>query len=327
MRLIRHAAFASHPFANTPAGVVAKLDGSITALVTPFRAGELDRTALASLCQRQMKRGTSALVVCGSTGEGTALSASEQARVIEIAREAAAGAVPIIAGCGAAATDAATVLAVAASRHGASALLCAPPPYSKPTQEGVVAHVRAVAHAADLPVILYDVPSRTGMAIADETVGRLFEAGLIVAIKDASGDVSRPIRLRALCGGDLVQLSGDDATAPAHRAMGGNGCISVTANVTPALCARMHQAWDSADMDEFGRVRDVLSPLHEALFNESNPIPVKAALSVAGLCEAELRLPLTRAAQSTIDRLAPILPALLAAEDEAAGLPRLMLVM
>lgn len=327
MRLIRRPVPASHQVSNGPVGFLNQLDGSLTAMVTPLRRGQVDTAALASLCERQVKRGTSALVVCGSTGEAPALLGSEQTRVISVAVEAAADGVRVIAGCGGPATDAATALALAAARHGASALLCAPPPYSKPTQDGVLAHVRAVAHAADLPVILYDVPGRIGIAVADETVARLFESGLIVAIKDAGGDLARPTRLRALCGGELVQFTGDDATAPAHRAMGGHGCISVTANLTPRLCARMHQAWDDGDLDEFGRVRDLLSPLHDALFSESNPIPVKAALSMAGLCESEVRLPLTRASRATIDRLAQILPLVLTAEDEAAGPPRLSLVM
>jgi 4-hydroxy-tetrahydrodipicolinate synthase len=327
MRLIRNPAFTPRGPSNGPAGALGGLHGSIVAMVTPFRGGQVDRAALVALCERQIKRGTAALVMCGSTGEGAALTPSEQVDAIAAARGVANGSVPVVAGCGAMATEAAARLAVAASKHGASALLCAPPPYSKPTQKGVIAHVRAIGRAADLPVILYDVPCRTGIAIADETVARLFESGLIVAIKDASGDLSRPPRLRALCGAGLGQFSGDDATAAAHRAMGGSGCVSVTANLTPALSTRMHAAWEAADMDEFARLRDLLSPVHEALFNESNPIPVKAALSLAGLCEAELRLPLTQAVRSTIDRLAPLLPSLLVAEDEAAGLPRLSLVM
>ena len=212
--------------------------------------------------------------------------------------DAASNRVPVIAGCIAPATEAATVLAVAAARSGAAAL----------------------------PVILYDVPGRVGVAVADETVARLHESGLVMAIKDAAGDLSRPARLRALCGGELIQFSGDDATAPAYRAMGGHGCISVSANLTPALCAEMHAAWDQVDLVEFARIRDLLAPLHRALSLESSPIPVKAALCIAGLCNGELRLPLTRASSSTLDALGMLLPGLIRAEDEAAGLPRLSLV-
>jgi len=300
--------------------------GSMTALVTPFRDGQVDTVALSTQCERQIRRGTSVLVVCGSTGEAATLSPAEQARVVALAVEAASNRVPVVAGCGAPATEAAAVLAVSAARNGAAALLCAPPPYSRPTQEGIISHVRAVAHAADLPVILYDVPGRVGVAIADETIARLFENGLVMAIKDAAGDLSRPTRLRALCGGELLQFSGDDATAPAYRAMGGHGCISVSANLTPALCAQMHAAWDRVDLIEFARLRDLLAPLHQALFLESNPIPVKAALCMVGLCDGDLRLPLTRACSGTLDVLGTLLPEMIRAEDEAAGLPRLSLV-
>jgi hypothetical protein len=147
----------------------------------------------------------------------------------------------------------------------------------KPTQEGIIAHIRAIAHATDLPVVLYDVPSRSGVAIADDTVARLHDAELIVGLKNAKADVSRPTRLRARCGDAFMQWSGDDATAPGYRAMGGIGCISVTANVAPALCA-MHGAWDNGDLGKFTALRELLDQLHAVLFRESNPIPVKAAL-------------------------------------------------
>ncbi len=175
-------------------------------------------------------------------------------------------------------------------------------------------------------MVLYDVPRRVGVAITDETVARLHESGLVIAIKDAAGDLSRVPRLRALCGGSLLQFSGDDATALAYRAMGGHGCISVTANLTPTLCAQMHAAWDRADPVEFGRLRDLLAPLHQALFLESSPIPVKAALCMTGLCDGELRLPLVRASSPTLDALANLLPCIMAAEDAAAPAARLRLV-
>jgi len=326
MRLIPGISAPGRRPSNQPSGSLSMAGGSMTALVTPFHDGQLHAIALATQCERQIRRGTAALVVCGSTGEAAALSPAEQARVVALAVEAASNRVPVVAGCGAPATEAAAVLAVSAARNGAAALLCAPPPYSRPTQEGIISHVRAVAHAADLPVILYDVPGRVGVAIADETIARLFENGLVMAIKDAAGDLSRPVRLRALCGGDLLQFSGDDATAPAHRSMGGHGCISVSANLAPALCAQMHAAWDQVDLIEFARLRDLLAPLHQALFLESNPIPVKAALCMVGLCNGDLRLPLTRACSGTLDVLGTLLPEMIRAEDEAAGLPRLSLV-
>ena len=295
--------------------------GSLVALATPFRSGVIDMTALADLTDRQIRRGTTSLVVCGSTGEAAALDTAEQARALAIVLEAANRRVPVIAGCAAPATEAATHLAAAAARAGASALLVAPPPYSRPTQDGIVAHLRAVALASDLPIIVYDVPGRTGVAIADNTVARLFDCGLIAAIKDATADLARPPRLRALCGEGLVQLTGDDATTAAYRAMGGQGCISVTANLVPALCARLHAAWDEADLPTVARIRDTLAPLHETLFLESNPIPLKAALAVLRLSTGDLRLPLTRASTATRDRLASILGTIAAAEEtEAAAL-------
>jgi 4-hydroxy-tetrahydrodipicolinate synthase len=212
---------------NTISGV----GGSLTALVTPFHDTQVDWTALSRLSERQIDRGTAALIVCGSTGEAAALILSEYVRAVHTVTDTAAGRVPVIAGCTAMATVAAVALGVEAASAGADALFCAVPPYVKPTQEGVVAHIRAIAHATDLPVVLYDVPSRSGVVITDDTVARLHDAELIVGLKDATADVTRPTRLCARCGNTFMQWSGDDATAPAYRAKGGIGCISVTANV------------------------------------------------------------------------------------------------
>ena len=305
---------------------LAGLRGSMTALVTPFRGGRVDEPRLSSLCELQVRAGTAALFVCGSTGEAAALSPAEQSRVIALAVEAVTGRIPIFAGCGAPATEPAVALASGAARRRVAGLLCAPPPYSRPTQEGIFVHVRAVALAAERPVILYDVPTRTGVAVADDTVARLFEAGFILGLKDATADLARPPRLRALCGDGLLQLSGDDGTAAAYRAMGGHGCISVAANVVPGLCARLHRAWATNDLSTFARLRDQLAPLHVALSMESNPIPLKVAMELACLCEGELRLPLTTAATATIGRLATLLPELLQAEAAAIAPAALSLV-
>jgi 4-hydroxy-tetrahydrodipicolinate synthase len=300
----------------------ARLGGSLVAIVTPFRDTQLDETALAALCRRQIEAGTAALVVCGSTGEASCLTTAEQRRAIHVAVEAAGGRVPVIAGCTAVATATSMVLAAEAARAGADALLLAAPPYNKPTQEGVFAHVRAVAHAVCLPIMLYDVPSRVGIRIADDTIARLFDQELIGALKDATADLARPPRLRARCGDGLAQFTGEDASAAAYRAMGGAGCVSVTANVAPRLCAALHAAWDQRDLAGFGHIRDVLAPLNDALFAESNPIPVKAALELLGLCSGAVRLPLTRACQATRETLAGILPAIALAEQRACGMPR-----
>ena len=300
--------------------------GSLVALVTPFRDGEVDEHCLAQLVERQVARGTRAIVVCGSTGEAPALCSDEHAAVIRIAVAAASRRVPVIAGCGAPATQAAADLAAVAAHHGAAGLLCAPPPYVRPTQEGIVAHMRAIAHASDLPVILYDVPSRTGVAIRDETIGQLFERGWIVGVKDATADLARPPRLAALCGSGLIQLTGDDATSGAYRAAGGHGCISVTANVFPAMCSLLHRSWDTGKLAAFAEARDALAPVNDVLFAESNPIPVKAALALLHLTTGDLRLPLTRACRRTRDRLADVLARVLSAEEAIAARSRYALV-
>ena len=225
--------------------------------------------------------------------------------------EAATGRVPVIAGCTALSTSTAIALGCEAAAAGADALLCAVPPYVKPTQEGIFAHIRAIAHATDLPIVLYDVPSRAGVPIADDTVARLYDAQFIVGLKDATADLSRPPRLRARCGDRFMQWSGDDATAPGYRAMGGHGCISVTANVAPALCALLR----------FAELRDRLDPLHGAPFVESNPIPVKAALASLKLCTNEVRLPLTRATPATQEKLLAMMAPIMQAEEQAAQRP------
>jgi 4-hydroxy-tetrahydrodipicolinate synthase len=298
------------------------LGGSMTALATPFKNGPIDEPAFVRLCQRQIDRGTTALIVCGSTGEAASLQAEEYPNLIRLAVETSKGRVPVIAGCGGPSTDAAAATAVLAARQGASALLCAPTPYVKPSQEGIIAHMRMLEHVANLPLIVYDVPSRVGVAIRDETVAALSQRGLVIGIKDATADLGRPARLRALCGPDFMQLSGDDATAAAYRAAGGDGCISVTANLTPSLCALLHRSWDEGDLTSFASIRDLLAPLHDALFAESNPVPLKAALASLNLAEAEVRLPLLRAVGATKHRLSDILGRIMSREERMASHPR-----
>lgn len=304
---------------------VAGLGGSLTALVTPFRDACVDWKALWHLTERQIERGTSALVVCGSTGEAASLMLSEYSRAVRTVAEVSAGRAPILVGCTALATATAVAMASEAAAAGADALLCAVPPYVKPAQCGIIAHIRTIAHSTDLPIVLYDVPSRSGTPISDDTIARLYDAQLIVGLKDATADLSRPTRLAARCGSAFLQWSGDDATSPAHRAMGGIGCISVTANVAPALCALLHRSWVDGDLSRFAALRDVLDPLHAALFGESNPIPVKSALAGLGLCSDEVRLPLTRAGLATQERLLAVMPSVMLAEEHAAHQPVLAL--
>lgn len=297
------------------------LRGLLPALVTPFVPDDpsrIDERALARLVQRAHRRGAAGVVVCGSTGEAPALSAAEHARTIACAVEAAQGGMPVIAGVGAPCTEAAVALSIAAERCGATMLLVSAPPYSKPGQVGLRAHVRAVAAATGLAVMLYDVPSRAGVAFADDTIARLRDDGAIHAIKDASGDLARPPRLARLCGADLPQFSGDDATALAHLAMGGVGCVSVTANVVPALCVALQHAFAEQDMALAATLREALAPLDAALFAETNPVPVKAALGLMKLCDPAPRLPLTRATDQTLVRLARVLGDLMPVEETRA---------
>ncbi len=293
------------------------------ALVTPFRAadGALDLAALALLAERAALRGAGGVVVCGSTGEAAALSPAEQAQAIAGAVEGVAGRVPVIAGVGAPCTEAAVKLALQAERCGATALLAAPPPYVRPSQAGIAAHLRAIAAASGLPVILYDVPGRSAVACEDATVARLFEEGAIQALKDATADLARPARLRRLCGAELLQFCGDDASVAAHQAMGGAGCISVTANLLPGLCRALFDAGREGEAGRLAELRDTLAPLSEALFLESNPVPVKAALGLLGLCDATPRLPLLRATAATQAALAALLPELAAREESLARWP------
>ena len=278
---------------------IGALKGSITALATPFRDGRIDEGAVVALVERQIRCGTAGLVICGSTGEAAMLSLADHAWLLRLVVAVVGRRIPVIAGCTAVTTDAASGLAVAASRAGADALLLAPPPYVKPTQAGIACHVRAVGRAAELPVILYDVPSRVGVAVADETVAWLHDGAHIIAIKDATGDLDRPLRLSRQCGDGLAQFCGEDALAVAHRAAGGVGCISVTANVAPALCAQLHARWEAGDVGGMAAIDAMLAPLHAALFLESNPIPLKAALAMLGLCGESLRAPLTPATEPT----------------------------
>ncbi|WP_426956267.1 4-hydroxy-tetrahydrodipicolinate synthase [Muricoccus radiodurans] len=298
------------------------LRGSVPALVTPFLPGDpgaLDETALARLAERAIAGGSTAVVVCGTTGEAPMLRPAEACRALRVVVEAVGGRAAVVAGIGLPGTEAAAEAAGAAERCGADALLVSAPPYVRPGQEGLRAHVRAVAAASGLPVVLYDVPSRTAVGFADETVARLVEDGAIAALKDATGDLARPPRLRALCGAGLRQLSGDDATAVAHLAMGGAGCVSVTANVVPALCTAVQDAWSLRDSARVEALRDRLAPLHRALFAETNPGPVKAALGLLGLCDPTPRLPLTLAAATTRALLAHLLQALRGPEAAEAG--------
>ncbi|MFI5001815.1 MAG: 4-hydroxy-tetrahydrodipicolinate synthase [Reyranellales bacterium] len=295
-----------------------RLHGSCVALPTPFRFGAVDFPALEALCQRQIDHGTAALVPCGTTGEAPLLTPSEHQRVVAATVLAAAGRVPVVAGAGSNNTQIAVELAQSAEQAGAQALLCVTPYYLKPTQAGLVAHFQAIHDAVRIPIVLYDVPSRTACPIADVTIKRLAELPRIVGLKDATGDIARVGRLRRRLGDRFLLLSGDDATQAAFRQAGGDGCISVTANVTPALCAALQQACDRHDGAAIARLEVALAPLHTALFLEANPIPVKRALHRLGLMVDGLRLPLTPLSLTADTQLARVLKSVLQMEEEEA---------
>jgi 4-hydroxy-tetrahydrodipicolinate synthase len=266
--------------------------GSFTALITPFRGGKVDEPAYRDLVARQIAAGTHGLVPCGTTGESPTLSHEEHMRVTEICIEVAAHKVPVIAGTGSNATDEAIMLQRHAKKAGADAGLVVTPYYNKPTQAGLIAHYRAIADAVDLPIVIYNIPGRSVIDMTVATMEELAKHPNIVGVKDATADLARPLRTRLACGAGFCQLSGEDATAVPFLAQGGVGCISVTSNIAPKECADMHNAWMKGDMAEVVRLNDLLMPVHDAMFCESSPGPVKYAAEVMGLCSGELRLPL-----------------------------------
>lgn len=269
--------------------------GSYTAIITPFRDGALDKAAFDNLLERQVDQGTHGIVACGTTGESPTLTNDEHLYIVERSVAVVKGRVPVIAGTGSNSTAKTIALTRAARERGVDGALVVTPYYNKPTQEGLYQHYRAVAQAVNIPLLVYNVPGRCGVDIRTETVARLAEIPNIVGIKDATADLSRPKHLAQLAGPDFIQLSGEDATVCGFLAEGGHGCISVTSNVAPALCAQLHNAWIKDDADEARRINDRLMPVHKALFVETSPAPVKYAAQLLGLCTDEVRLPLVPA--------------------------------
>lgn len=276
--------------------------GSIPALITPFKNGAIDRDAFANLIERQIEGGSAALVPCGTTGESATLSHSEHREVVELCVETAAGRLPVIAGAGSNSTQEAIELVAHAKSAGADAALVICPYYNKPNQAGLEAHFTAINDAVSMPVMLYNVPSRTACDLAPETVGRLAKLPNVVGIKDASGDLGRVAQHNALTAGEqFVQISGDDPSALGFLAMGGLGCISVTANVAPELCAAMHEAFSDGDLETAGLIEARLNALHNAMFASPSPAPAKYVLNKLGLCEADVRLPIVASDAAACD--------------------------
>ena len=272
--------------------------GSIVALITPMRAdGTLDEDSYANFVEWQVAQGTQGLVPAGTTGESPTLTHAEHQRTIEIAVQAAAGRVPVIAGAGSNSTAEAVSLARHARQAGADAIMAVTPYYNKPSQEGLFLHYTAIAEAADLPVIIYNIPGRSVVDMSVATMARLAAHPNIVGVKDATANLSRPLHTRAACGDGFCQLSGEDHTVLPFLAAGGHGCISVTANVAPRQCADIHAAWAAGRMAEAIALQDRLVPLHDAMFCESSPVPAKFAASLLGHTHEHCRLPLAPLSQ------------------------------
>lgn len=273
--------------------------GSLVALITPFRNGEVDESAFRKLVDWQISEGTNGLVPCGTTGESPTLSHEEHKLVVEICIGAAKGRVPVIAGTGSNSTSEAIDLTLHAQEAGADAALIVTPYYNKPTQEGMYQHYKTIHDETNLPLIIYNIPPRSVVDMSIDTMDRLAKLPRIVGVKDATGDLVRPLKTRIAIGEKFCQLSGEDGTALAFNAQGGTGCISVTANIAPRLCADMQTAWRKGDMAKAQELNIRLMPVHDALFCETSPGPVKYAASLLGLCGPEVRLPLVGIADTS----------------------------
>jgi len=273
--------------------------GSIPALVTPFAAGRVDEAVFRDFVAWQIEQGSNALVPCGTTGEAATLSDEEHRRVIEIAVDVAGGRVPVIAGCGSNNTVHAIELTKSAKAAGADAALHVPPYYNRPNQDGIYAHLAAVADL-DFPIVLYNVPARTITDIAVETMARLAQLSNVVGVKDATGNLARVSAQRQACGAEFAQISGNDDMALGFNAMGGVGCISVSANVAPRLCSDFQKATREGRWEDALHLQDKLYPLHAALFSDASPAPTKYALSrVRSGFPTDLRLPLVEASDAS----------------------------
>ncbi|RFU13693.1 4-hydroxy-tetrahydrodipicolinate synthase [Rhodobacteraceae bacterium W635] len=273
--------------------------GSMPALVTPFKDGAVDFDTLKKLVDWHIAEGSSAIVPVGTTGESPTLSHSEHEQVIVAVVQAVAGRVPVVAGAGSNNTTEAIRFLQHAQSVGADAGLVVTPYYNKPTQAGLIAHYTALTGACDLPIIIYNIPGRSVIDMSPATMGELSKLPSIIGVKDATGKLERVSMQRAACGPDFVQLSGEDATALGFNAHGGVGCISVTANVAPRLCAQFQQATLSGDYAKALEYQDRLMPLHEAIFIEPGLVGAKYAMSVLGLCSDEVRLPLVGLTEET----------------------------
>lgn len=283
------------------------IKGSIVAIVTPFKNGKVDEKALGNLIEWHIAQGTNAIVPCGTTGESATLDYDEHYRVIEFTIEVVNKRVPVIAGTGANSTDETIMITEKARKYGADAVLLVTPYYNKPTQEGLYRHYKAVAEAVDIPVVLYNVPGRTGVNMLPGTVARLAEVKNIVAIKEATGDMKQVSEIIRLCGERITVISGDDFTTLPLLALGGKGVISVSANVAPKDVSEMCACWEKGLYEEARKIHYRLEPLNQAMFIETNPIPVKTALAMMGKIQEEFRLPLCEMSPANKEKLKKVL--------------------
>jgi len=273
--------------------------GSIVALITPFFQGQVDEAALQGLVEWHIQEGSQGVLVCGTTGEGSLMTFQERCQVLSASVSSARGRIPVIMGCSSPSTAEAVQTVREAESLGATAALVVTPPYVKPMPEGIFQHFHAITKASQLPIIIYNHPGRTGIDLPVSLLARLAALPTVVGVKDSGSDLRRPIQLRQAASKPLCFLSGDDPTTAAYLTQGGDGCISVTANVAPKLCNAMTSAWKNQDLAGFSSTRDQLFPLHEALLTETNPSPLKFAVSLLGKCRNEVRLPLVPVSSHT----------------------------
>jgi 4-hydroxy-tetrahydrodipicolinate synthase len=273
--------------------------GSFTALVTPFKNGGLDESAFRKLVEWQISEGTDGLVPVGTTGESPTLSHDEHHKVVEWCVDQAKGRVPVIAGAGSNSTTEAVDLAKHAEKAGANAVLVVTPYYNKPTQDGMYTHFKAVNDAIGIPIIIYNIPPRSVVDMSVDTMKRLYELKNIAGVKDATANIARVSQQRAAMGPDFIQLSGEDMTALAYNAAGGHGCISVSSNVAPALCAQLQTATAAGDYAKALTIQDRLIPLHDAIFFEPGVAGAKCGLTLLGRCTEQVRSPLLPVSEKT----------------------------
>ena len=281
--------------------------GSITALITPLKNGVIDEKAFQDFVEWQINQGSHGLVPCGTTGESPTLTHEEHERVIDLCVEAVNKRVPVIAGTGSNSTDEAISLTKFSKEVGADAALVVTPYYNKPTQEGLYQHFKAINDSCDLPIIIYNIPGRSVVDINIETMKKLAKLKNIIGVKDSSNDLTRPLLTTKSIKKKFCQVSGEDATVVPFLSQGGHGCISVTANIAPKMCSDLHNAWQKGNFKKVQFLNSLLFPLHNALFLETSPGPVKYAASLLKICSSELRLPLVNVAASTKKEIKSVL--------------------